>query len=68
MWLGRSSWSPRKTKHQPRIRADLEIMSKKIANCLDEKEARELLSVLLEKEYWADSELFTKHQKMCNEK
>tara|TARA_Y100001938_G_scaffold108091_1_gene147708 strand:+ start:339 stop:545 length:207 start_codon:yes stop_codon:yes gene_type:complete len=68
MWFAGSSWYPREDKQQTRTRAELEKVSKKVVNCLDEKEAIELLSVLLVKEYWRDRELFIKHQKMCNEK
>ena len=51
-----------------KTRAEVDRVANHVVDYIEESELRNLLSELLQKEYWINTELFTKHQELCNEK
>ena len=51
-----------------KIRTNEEIhrVANKVVDYIELPEIKNLLSALLQKEYWIDTDLFTKHQELCD--
>ena len=51
-----------------RTREEIHKVANRVVDCIELTEIKNLLSALLQKEYWIDQDLFNRHQELCNEK
>ena len=48
-------------------RAEIERVANDVVDCIELVELKDLMSTLLQKEYWVNPDLFIKHHGLCSE-